>query len=62
MKDRKGNKITKLTQKGRLHFLKLFTEMQRVYLLDIAKHTYPDEYLEELEERLKRLQDMITEL
>lgn len=58
MKDRK-KKINKLKLKGRLHFMKLYMEMQRVYLIDIAKHTYSDEYLKDLDDKLKELQDLI---
>lgn len=63
MKDKKDkkNKIRKLKLKSKYHFLKLYLDMQRVYLLDIAKnHRYSDEHLNKLELRLEELQDMIT--
>lgn len=41
--------------------VELFADMQRVYLLDIAKnHTYPNDYLDELELRLKNLQEAVS--
>jgi hypothetical protein len=48
-------------KKSKYHFLKLYADMQRVYLLDIAKnHRYSDDHLSKLELRLEELQDMIT--
>jgi len=61
MKDNKG-KIRKLKLKSKYHFLKLYADMQRVYLLDIAKnHRCSDEYLNKLELRLEELQDLIMD-
>lgn len=64
MKDRKDkkSKIKRLGQKGKLHCVKLYMEMQRVYLIDIARHTYSDEYLDELDRKLKELQDLISSI
>lgn len=58
----KKSKVRKLKLKSKYHFLKLYADMQRVYLLDIAKnHRYSDDHLSRLELRLEELQRMITE-
>jgi hypothetical protein len=63
MKDKKEkkSKIRKLKLKSKYHFLKLYADMQRVYLLDIAKnHRCSDEHLNKLELRLEELQEIIA--
>lgn len=61
IKDKKG-KIKRLGEKGKLHLIKLYMEMQRVYLIDIARHTYSDEYLDELDRKLKELEELISRI
>lgn len=45
----------------KLEFLSLFSDMQRIFLCDLAKHhNYPDIYLNQLENNMSKLQQMIV--
>jgi hypothetical protein len=49
-------------QKSKYNLLKLYTKMQRIYLLDIAKnHDYSEDYLSKLELKLEEIERLIIE-
>lgn len=49
-----------IVQEKKLHFARLLADMQRIFLIDVAKnHTFPDEHFDQLEANLKVLQEMI---